>query len=442
MNKKKFEDETYIRLKFELSRFLQIKDNRHYLNDILDIINSSDKDISKNRSKMYNILNSIYIKLISTKPRDTDYYNYVIPNKRIPCSLRNTKKISKEKRKEKDNSANVKLSCDDDPHCVNIKGECKLFVNDINLIDKDRKINNYDFYLSKIVDELLRYKLKRNEILNDNIPIIINKQIVTENKSKYVVINTTNMDDIKNIVEKLYLDNNGIIVNTKNLYEDVTTKEIGFKKDKFLITKIKDLEESKTNDLSTFWTKYLGFNFNIKLNISDSLLLLILSILNSTEFKNNRNNKIFDINDIKNILITFINDKKDKSSILNSYAKIKEFKNIPDLDILKETILTDDYKGCEADLNIISNVFNINFIILDKRTKKNESNMKIIKSKNYKSDYFVLLYKTNIVETYIYNLIQSKGRILFRFNQFPPKFIGLVDLKNKNNMNKYKNNNK
>ena len=425
MNKKNYEDETYMRLKFELSKYIQIKENKHYYNKILEIINSNEKDITKNRIKMFQILNSIFKILITNKNKEINYYNYTTPNKRVPCFVRNVDKN------------NIKLSCNDDPHCSQIGKECLLFVNNINLIDKDRKINNYNFYLSKIIDELLRFKLKRNEILNDNIPIIINKKMITQNIKKYIVIKTNNKNEIQNNIDKLFLDDKGIIMDTKNLYEEVSTNDIGFKKNKFLKVRVKELNETKSNDLSTYWIKILGYNYTVKLNTTDSLLFLLLSIVNLQEFKNISSNltsnKLIDVDDLKNIIIKYINNTKNKNSVILSYSKMKYFKNIPDIDLIKEKILLEDYKGNEADLNIISKIFNINFIILDKRLKKNQTNIKIIKSKNYKTDYFVLLYKTKIVDLYIYNLIQSKGNIIFKFNNLPSKFINLIDKVNIDN---------
>jgi hypothetical protein len=425
MNKKKFEDETYMRLKFELSKFINYKENKSYYDKILEIINSNEKDINKNRIKMFSLLNSIFKLLISTKNKDINYYDYKTPNKRIPCSIRSINNNSN------NNNNSTKLGCHDDPHCIKVNNECKLFLNNINLIDKDRKIDNYDFYISKIIDELLRFKLKRNEILNDNIPIIIDKKIIVANPKKYIVIKTVNKEDIQNIIEKVFLDNNGIIIDTQNLYEDVSTNDIGFKKNKFLKVRVKELNESKSDYLSTYWIKILGFIYTVKLNVTDSLLFLLLNIINSQELKNNSNNKLIDVNDLKNIIIKYINERKNKNDILTLYSKMKSFKNIPDIDLIKEKILSEEYKGTEADLNIISRIFNINFVILDKRSKKNDTNIKIIKSNNYKSDYFVLLYKTKIGESYIYNLIQSKGKIIFKMNYFPPKFINLIEGLNK-----------
>ena len=416
MNKKKFEDETYIRLKFELSKYLQHKENAGDLKKIMELIDTNEKDIKISRGKMYIILNLIFKKLINMKQRTIDYYNYSTPNKRVPCEARYTGKDS-----------GNKLGCHDDPHCVSVGKECKLFVNEINLIDKERKINNYEFYIAKIIDELLRFKLKRNEILNDNIPVIINKQDIGGNTNKYMVINTTNNDIITNMVDKLYLDTNGIDINTKNLYEEITTTDIGFKKNKFLKVNSKELNETKTNSLSTYWIKIFGANYSVKLNTNDSLLYLILSIINTSEFKNNRNNKLYSLSDLKNAIVEYINNKKNKGNILLSYSQTVEFKNIPEIGLIKEKILMDDYKGNEIDLNIISHIFNVNFVVLDKRSKKDDNNIKIIKSKNYKTDNFVLLYKMSIGNTFIYNLIQSKGRVIFKYNMLPTKFIRLLD---------------
>jgi hypothetical protein len=67
INKKNFEDETYIRMKFELSKFLQIKENSKYMDTIVSIINSDNKNIIKSREKIYNILKKIFSELVLIK---------------------------------------------------------------------------------------------------------------------------------------------------------------------------------------------------------------------------------------------------------------------------------------------------------------------------------------------------------------------------------------
>lgn len=438
INKKKYEDETYMRLKFELSKFLQLTENKKYMEKINEIINSEKKNFTKNKAEMYVLLNKIYSELITTKNNLIDYYEYTTPNKRIPCFMRNLKKISKKEKDEyKELNGNINLSCENDPHCVEEKGKCKLFINQHNLIYKDRKINNYNFYLSKIVDELLRYKLKRNEILKDNIPIIINKEVISENKNKYIIIHTINMNEIQKVVEKLFYDNNGIQINTKNLYEETTTKEFAFKKEKYLKTAVEKLENIKSDDLSIYWVNLLGNQFKIKTltNSNDSIFYLLEKIINTNEFKNARNNELFDINDIKKSIVDYFDSIKNKEKIINSYKNNKKFKNIPDVMVLKQEIMDEEYKGSEVDLNYISKIYNINFIILDKRVKSGTTGFSIIKSKNYKTDYFVILYKTSILDKYmyLYNLIHLKNKIIFTYNDLPHKFINYIFKNNESN---------
>jgi len=417
MNKKNFEDETYIRLKFELSKFIQIKDNRSYYDKIMEIINSTDKDITKNRRKMYILLNNIFSNLITIKNNKFDSFDYNTPNKRIPCNLRNVS----------DNKNNdFQLLCDDDPHCTVYKNKCKLFINEINLIHKDRKIKNYDFYLSKIVDELLRFKLKRLEILKDNIPNIINKEKISEDKEKYIVIHSINNTEIEQIVNKLFYNNNGILIDNRNLYEDITTKEVTFKKEKYLLSSFIGIGSNKTDDLSGYWIKIMGNKFKVKQNEDNSLFSLIILILNFNEFKNNLNNTQLDIDILKNKIIEYINGKKNKKSIINLY------KNIVNVQSLQEKILNQKYSGDEEDLNIISQMYNINFVILDKRIKKNTNGLTIIKSKNFRTDNFILLYRTTIFDKNIFNLIQFRSKILLKYNDLPEKLCNMFDIENNN----------
>jgi hypothetical protein len=427
MNKKNFEDETYIRMKFELSKFLQIENNKKYLQQILEIINSDKKDIHTNRKHLYKILDDVYSKLISKNNKDIDYYDYKTPNKRVPCFLRNIKK-------SKDN-INIKLGCEDDPHCVLSKNSCKLYLNTYNLLNIHKKFDNYNYYLSKIVDELLRYKMKRNEILNDNIPTIINKELIEQNTNKYIIIHTNNYNEINNTIEKLFLDNKGLFIDNRNLYEEINTKEISFKKDKYTKTNIVLIKNNKTDDLSVFWNKLLGNKFKIIVNENNGLLLLITNVLNDEILKKNNNEKV-DILILKNNIIQNIKNiisKKYKnitltnSEIIDKYIKneSKFFKYITSIETLYDNIMNEIYEGCEVDLEFISNIYNLNIIILDKRIKKNHIGYKLIESNN-NSIYYILLYKSIVFDSIVYNIIENKNKIIFKKNELPQKFRDYV----------------
>ena len=431
INKKNFEDETYIRMKFELSKFLQINDNKKYLNEIIDTINLDKKDIHTTRKKMYQILENIYSKLISKDEKKIDYYDYKTPNKRIPCFLR--------KIKNKKNEDNIKFGCDDDPHCIVSKKSCKLFLNKTNLLDIHKKFDNYDYYLSKIVDELIRYKMKRNEILYDNIPTIINKELIEEDINKYIIIHTNNYNEIDNIIDKLFLDNKGLYIDNRNLYEEIETKQISFKKEKYIKTDISIIKNNKTEDLSIHWNKLLGNKFNINITENIGLLSLISNILNMEEIKNNTENinvnilKMNVIDYIKNVISKkYKNISFSNTDIIDRYKnnETKYFRYITTIDTLYENINNETYEGCEIDLEFISKIYNINIIILDKRIKKNHIGYNFIKSNN-NSVLYILLYKSIVFDSIIYNIIQNKNKILFKINELPQKFRNYIITNNK-----------
>jgi len=418
INKKNFEEETYIRMKYELSKFLQIKTNKIYYDKIIEIINLEKKDIVDNRNKMFNLLNSIFLKLVTNQNNNIDYYNYKTPNKRIPCFIRN---ISKN---------NTKLSCNDDPHCISVDNSCKLFINNKNLLNIHQKFDNYNYYLSKIVDEILRFKIKRNEILNDNIPSVINKEIIPEDPNRYIIIHTLNENEIDNKINQLYLDNKGLYIDNRKLYEETYSKEYSFKKNNYVKSNTILIKNNKLEYLSIYWIRVLGNNYKINLNTNENnnLFFNIVFILNLKEFKNNTEN--IDINILKSNIIEYLKNTKliNQQNIINRYKKNenKTFKYISSFDSLFNEILNTNYNGVEIDLDIISKIYNINIVILDKRIKKDQIGYRVFKTSNFKSNYFVLLYKSIIYENNTYNIIQHKNKYIFKINELPSKFVHLV----------------
>ena len=426
INKKNFEDETYTRMRFELSKFIQMKENKKYSDSILEIINSSDKNITKNRLKIYEILDVIYNKIVNIGKLNIDLYDYKTPNKRIPCFLRKTGKKSNE---------DINFLCDDDPHCITIKNSCKLFINEKNLLDINKKFNNYNYYLSKIVDELLRFKMKRTEILNDNITNIINKEIVEENPNKYIIIHTLNYNDINNTIEKLFLDNKGLFIDDRNLYEEISTKEIAFKKEKYMKSDIYLLENSKLEDLPGHWEKILTNKFKVVVSDDNNIFSLITFILNIEYNGNEEVNIQFVKNKIAQYvkyLITKKNSENTEDSMIELYKKYgdKLFKYVTTFSSLLEEILNENYVGSEADLQFICDIYKLNIIILDKRIKKNSIGYKIYKPYNLKSNNYILIYKSIIFDNSIYNLIQSKNKYIFQINELPQKFVKNIIMNN------------
>jgi hypothetical protein len=447
VNKKNFEDETYMRMRFELSKFIQLKENKTYLNAIFEIINSSDKNIVKNRNKMYELLSKIYGKIIKVdKGINVDYYNYKTPNKRIPCFLRKIDsniKIKKIKNNENENNYDeVNFLCEDDPHCIVNNKNCSLFVNSKNLLDIHKNLNNYDYYISKIVDEILRFKMKRNEILYDNVENIINKELIQEKPNKYVIIHTLNNNEINNSIEKLFLDTKGLYIDNRNLYEEISTKEVGFKLNKYIKSNVMTIKNNKTENLSGYWEKILNNKFKIKITEDNNIFSLIEFVLNIIKNSNNEEVNIISIKNkiiqyLKNITVKYKNLKVDEEYLLEFYKKYgdKIFKYVTSFSSLLEEILNDSYIGSEIELEYIAEIYNLNIIVLDKRIKKNSTGFKIFKPHTKKSNNYILLYKSIIFDNNLYNLIQNKNKYVFQLNDFPEKFVKNIINKNKSNQN-------
>ena len=429
INKKNFEDETYMRMRFELSKFLQLKENKHYLDEILDIINKEKTEIVAYRDTLYKILEKIFKNLISVESSDRDFYNYKTPNKRIPCYNRDIHKKNK-----KDNNQDYILSCEDDPHCVKKNNTCKLFVSKKNLLYIHKNLENYNYYLSMMVEELLRFVIKRNEILKDDIPVIINKELIEENPNKYIIIHTLNYNEINQIIDKIFLDTKGLHIDTRSLYEDTTTKYYSFNKSEYIKSDITHIEDYKLDDLSIYWSKLLGDSYKIKTDENTTIFSLLTQAFNIDEFKNFKNKKLL-ASEIKYKITNYLKNKNSKISedeIINLYKECnpKYFKQTTTFQILLNEIQNDAYMGCEVDLEFIAKIYKINIVILDRRIKKNQPGYKLITYKSIntqnKNTYFLLIYKSLIFDTEVYNLVQYKNKTVFKIGELPLKFIKFI----------------
>ena len=495
INRKKYEDETFQRMRFELAKYLQLRKNKLYFDQIKTIIynidnrnylqnshnnhnnhnnynikNNTSFQINKFREELYKILDKLFKELISFKSNNVDYNDYVSPNNRMPCHLRNIKSSSKKTNKTKNlnNSDNLfntndngeilsfkqsySLSCLDDPHCTIDNGHCKLFVNRINLLDIRKATTNYNVYVSMITEEILRYKLKRLEIIEDSVITIIDKEKITQNPNKYIIIHNMGIDEIYRQVEELYRDKNLLFMDTKELYEEEETKNYDFDKTKFLV-KATLLSSNSVlyEDISVYWEKFLGRNFKVKLNKDNkSIFTVFYMILN---YNVQSNNNIIPLKDIKarfnEIIFKYEEDVIHKvkrladyteknatnqsySTILNLYKRElgNNLKLITSDTALAYEILSNDYLGCLIDIIYFSYIYNINIIVLDKRIKKDANGFLVIGPTFGEFDKYIILYKSYLLEKniYTYGLVESKRKFVFVKKDFPQKFVKLLKL--------------
>ncbi len=477
INKKNYEEESYQRLRFELSRFIQQKSEKEYKNKILEILNMETKDLHIKRTFLFKILKELFEKLVYVGNDDIDYNYYIRPNKRVPCFQRSLKKNEKNKNlnnKNKNNNNNqvFELSCSEDPHCKVDKNKCKLYVNEYNLLEKKRK--NEEFYLDRIIEELLRYPLKRDEIIYDSISPIINKDLVIVNKNKYVLIHGEDYMELDNIIDNIYLDKKGIILNKSPLFEEHTNKkDVSFKVNEYMITKTKSINTSLIRELPIYWSNYLSNNFKIVTNVEDSLFVsMSYAIKQLDSNSNNINNKEVTPLKIKEVLVENLNriskdkniikkiaetfgeeennkenesqnknknqNKKNKVEKMNKNNLIKYDENtlyllyknqckkllthVQSFSQLPVELLSNNHKGCEVDLLLLSNKFNINIIILEERKKKDLPTFYCVGSQFGNFNKYVLLMRNIQLEKNIYNILENKNKFVFEDVDLPYKF--------------------
>jgi len=426
INRKRFEEENYTRMRFELSKY--IKNNKKIYDKIINYIQNKNENLIQNssviRSKIYELLDTIFKTIISFNKKELEYSNYSVPNKRVPCHQRRGE-----------------LSCHSDPHCAMDKKECKLFLNKKNLLDDT--IENYYYNLSMISDELLRFNTKRKEILDDRIPSILNREKIQEEEEKYVVIHTQNNEVILNMLDILYHKTSEFKLDTKTIIDEITTKEYDFRKEKYLKFDTKILNELKMENLSIYWEGMIGSKFKYLIE-KENVILMLRNLLKVDEEKDiieeitEKNIRIRIYNYIiENMNGPFIRAMIEKfrihynekwnitdieMSLLNLYKKCgKRFQYATSLTSILNQYVTSSYDGCIIDIYLFGKIYGYNIIILDKRQRKGD--VGYIYFENNYSNKYILLYRTYILDEVQFHIIKWKVKSIFKLNDLPMKFV-------------------
>ncbi len=452
INKKNYEDESYQRLRFEISRYIQLKENREYKKKMMDIIDSESKNLVDKRRKLYSLIQGFIRKIVVVGDRDYDYNTYQKPNKRVPCFER---ALKKEKKNENNNSySEFELSCQDDPHCIIEDGRCKLYINRRNLLDNSR--DNETFYLDRIVEELLRYPLKRNEILYDNISSVINKEYIIVDPTKYIFLHGEDIQDIIFILDKVFLDKKGIILDKRPLYEEFKTENVAFMKNRYTKSGLKLIDQKLIDDLPGAWEHLLGDMFKVQRNNEDSLFVSLsyaFKQMDTTEnmssssikkmvvkrlremleqktllkrigeifYPKDRNEKMKSMNSMVNRMLG--NDESEEV-ILNLYKTQckKLLVHVQSFESLLTEIQGDKHIGCEMDIIVASILKEVNIIILDKIKKLGHLNFYCVGPQFGSYTKYILLMKNATIDRNVYSIIEYKGKYLFDILDLPLEF--------------------
>ena len=421
--KLEFENESYQRFRFEISRYFAV--HSEILSQIKDIIKNSDLSIEKKRSQVMKLIKSLATLLVTSQTSNLDLTKYITPNVRIPCF----------KKKGAD--------CGDDPHCSLIKGDCKLYIGKKNLMNNK---NNFSMYCSMLVEEILRNKMKRSEIFNNKIPDVLDKTLITYDKNT-IIFNEVDPDRLNNKINKLFAEKATIFINETPMYSEVTSKYYSFDSDKYRHHD-KQLEHDvlQLEFLSIYWEKILGVSYKVFNGTDESLFVCMYKVLNYIVAQGT-NTGWYDIAKTKQLLINFfdeisqdiikeiavmLDDCDISNQIPNDIVDIyklncpKTFKEVTDIALLKNVISMQDYKGCDVDIILFSIITKMNIIVLDKRIKHGEKGYNCFGPQFFKSDEFILIYGSYRKDDRGYGVIQNKGKYIFSESDFPKLFVNRV----------------
>lgn len=450
INKKNYEDESYQRLRFEISRYIQLKENREYKKKIMDIIDSDSKNLVDKRRKLYSLIQGFLRKIVVIGDRDFDYNTYQKPNKRVPCFERAMKKQNS----NHSSLSNFELSCQDDPHCIVEEGKCKLYINRRNLLDHSR--DNESFYLDRIVEELLRYPLKRNEIIYDNISSVINKEYIVIDPTKYIFIHNEDIQEIIFLLDKVFLDKKGIILDRRPLFEEFKTENVAFMKNRYTKSGLKLINQKLVDDLPGAWQHLLGDMFKVQRNNEDSLFVSL-----SYAFKQMNTTENMSAHSIKKMVVNRLREMLEQKSLLKKIGEIFYPKNrdekmksmnlmvnqmlgnnegeevilnlyktqckkllihIQSFESLLNEIQGDKHIGCEMDIIVTSLIKEVNIIILDKIKRFGHLNFYCVGPQFGQYSKYILLMKNATIDRNVYSIIEDKGKYLFDILDLPLEF--------------------
>jgi hypothetical protein len=427
--RKRFEEETYTRMRFELSKILKMNAAsshkiQSYIHQYAEQRVLHHTAVQTMRSHIYQELDKIFKTILSIRDQPFDFKTYTVPNKRVPCW------------KHKD-----ALGCASDPHCIMDKKTCKLFLNSSNAVDSH--IQNYNYYLSMISDELLRFNLKRKEIMDDTIPAILNREKI-EASSRYFVIHNQNARETLELLDTLYHKKTDFFLNTQTLIDETSTKEYEFRKEKYIKFDVQLLNELKLDHLSIFWENQLGNKFKYLVE-KESVISMLKSLLKVDEERNiienvTQHNICMRIHNyiVENLhavpihtMIEYFaslwheswNSSNSESALLLLYKKCsgKRFQYTTSFSNVLSEYYRNEYEGSMIDIYLFSKIYGYNILILDKRQKKDE--VGYVFFENTYSHKYILLYRTFILDEIQFYIIKWKTKTIFKLSDFPMKFV-------------------
>ena len=313
-----------------------------------------------------------------------------------------------------------------------------------------------------LIEDLLRYEHKRSDILENELDNIIDKENI-KFSSNLLDFSELNPKKLNEEVDKYFMEKKDIYISNKKLYDEIETENYDIDKEKFQVHK-QDYEiEIYLEPLNAFWEFYLdGFEvynpsgksiFNIirnylffKAKNDDTVTIETTNKIKQRLIEYLKNISIKDIN-IYNKSIKLVDKKltnKDNidNIIVNIYNKLNEnvYGKAEVVENIYKKINENNYNGNIFDILILSEIYQINILLLLKR-KKNEKTFYEIKPISNKVNEYILILKSklDIKKKNEYNSVLDKSNRGFKFiftkNELPIEFTEYLKKGNKSGRN-------
>lgn len=430
VQKYEFEQETYLRVLFEISKF--IRKNDEYYKKLIEIM---DKKGENRKERMEEWVNSVWGLLITDEePENFDIRVYHRLKERKACfSYKDDK-------------------CKNDMHCSLTKdGKCKLYVPRVNLVEG---YNNEYLYKDKLVNELLYNTLIQHQVIEDTISETISFEREF-NKNEILISGS----DVNEKVKILYHEKKELMYRENPVFSTVKpdlTK--GINVPQFIHIERNSIEDQLKGQMSGHWQKLFGDKFKIICDIkkNDTFFISIVRTIHEMyKDKMEKDEKLekilkgIDVSEIKHQLVEFIQKIKNDDLVLiadtlgivlskDFYEKtpinnlidlyyettnIKTFNNFTSSSDIFNFIYSNDYIPNIIDILILSMIYKINILVLEKRL--NKRNPKQFYCFNYilsNQCGFSIYYMIKDKNNFIFHTVAKDQQTIFTLNQIPSYF--------------------
>ena len=431
LRKYNYEDESYQRFRFEISKYVV----RHEkdLEELSNLIKGKTSNKEKRAGKQQRVndvkkfLAKLADRLIKVEPENRlDLRRYEVPNRREACFFKNEIKVKEPERL---------ALCKRDPHCILVGKTCKLRINKNNLITKKE---NLPRYLIMLADELVNNKNRRGEILEDKIDDIIDTSRFELTDDSILV---SRMNILRQI-DNLYHEAQEIYISPAPMFDTTqpahTLLEIRGATQAAAYSEESD--EGATGHLGDFWNKYFDKRYRYirtsesqatVINVMFKALKSIDRDLTLAKMKENLVDFIdeLDVETVKRYFFKSSGEVLDTNIgwklLLEAYKTIdpRLFRAVDDYRQLSNLIESSGYEGNLVDMKLLAIYYKTRVILLNKKAgEENENDASIVADDLVTRDQYILVFANIKKSAQQFYLVEGKGQKVFAKNDLPPAF--------------------